>query len=147
MTRELNHIKSEKIELKKLNWHDAQTLAKPIRISVFIQEQYVPEAEEWDDEDSSSLHIIVIKNGETVATARLTENGKIGRMAVLKGYRKQGIGSMMLAELIKVAKQRKLSEIKLWSQTHAQDFYKKHGFIAKGDEFLDAGIPHIEMRL
>ena len=138
--------KQNKIKLIKLDWAYAETLAKPIRTNVFIKEQNVPEVEEWDDEDSSSLHIIAIKNGEAVATVRLTQAGKIGRMAVLKAHRKQGIGSTVLIELIKEAKQRGLKEIKLWSQTHAQDFYKKHGFVVCGDEFLDAGIPHIEMR-
>lgn len=141
------HRMQATIQLLQLDWAEAQSLAKPIRTSVFIDEQHVPEAEEWDDDDATALHIIVIKNSEAIATARLTQQGKIGRMAVLKDHRKQGIGSMMLTELIKVAKQRELKEIKLWSQTHAQDFYKKHGFIAQGDEFLDAGIPHIEMRL
>jgi len=135
------------IELIQLNWVDAQALAMPIRKSVFIEEQQVPESDEWDDQDSAALHIIAIKDGQAVATARLTQNGKIGRMSVLKAHRKQGIGSMMLVELISAAKQGGLQDIKLWSQTHAQAFYRKHGFIACGDEFLDAGISHIEMHL
>jgi len=135
------------ITLIQLDWADAQALAMPIRKSVFIEEQQVAESEEWDDEDNSATHIIAIKNGQAVATARLTQKGKIGRMSVLKAHRKQGIGSMMLVELINTAKQEGLQDIKLWSQTHAQTFYKKHGFIACGDEFLDAGITHIEMRL
>jgi hypothetical protein len=147
MTDKNEHRMQATIQLLQLGWAEAQSLAKPIRTSVFINEQHVPEAEEWDDDDATALHIIVIKNDEAIATARLTQQGKIGRMAVLKDHRKQGIGSMMLTKLIKAATQRELKEIKLWSQTHAQDFYKKHGFIAQGDEFLDAGIPHIEMRL
>jgi len=137
------------IRLLQLDWDEAQVLAKPIRTSVFIEEQGVPEADEWDDEDGSSLHIVVTKNGHAVATARLTKKGKIGRMAVLKAHRQQGIGSMMLTELIQAAKQADLQSIKLWAQIHAQGFYKKQGFIAYGDVFLDAGIPHphIEMRL
>jgi predicted GNAT family N-acyltransferase len=146
MTAITEYKNQTNIELIQLNWADAQALAMPIRRSVFIEEQQVPESKEWDDEDSSALHIIVIKKGETVATARLTQKGKIGRMSVLKAHRNQGIGSMMLVELINAAKQRGLQDIKLWSQTHAQAFYKKHAFIACGNEFLDAGIPHIEMR-
>lgn len=68
-------------------------------------------------------------------------------MAVLKPHRKHGIGSMMLVQLINTAKQLGYQDITLWAQTHAQGFYTKHGFIAQGDEFLDAGIPHVEMRL
>lgn len=135
------------ITLIQLNWVDAQALAIPIRKNVFIEEQQVPESEEWDDEDCSALHIIAIKKGEAVATARLSQKGKIGRMAVLKVYRKQGIGSMMLIALINAAKESGLQDIKLWSQSHAQAFYKKHGFIVSGNEFLDAGISHVEMHL
>jgi predicted GNAT family N-acyltransferase len=147
MTAKIEHTTHAKVKLMLLDWADAQVLAKPIRTSVFIQEQHVSEREEWDDEDSTALHVMAFKDGEPVATARLTQKGKIGRMAVLKTHRKQGIGSMMLVKLIAAAKQRGLQDIKLWSQTHAQAFYKKHGFTAQGGEFLDAGIPHIEMRL
>ena len=136
-----------KFELQLLDWTDAKPLAQPIRTTVFIQEQQVPESEEWDDEDKFSLHIVAILNGEAVATARFTREGKIGRMAVLKAHRKLGIGSIMLFKLIEVAKQRGLQHIKLSSQTHAQGFYKKHGFVAQGNEFMEAGIPHIEMSL
>ena len=147
MTSKIENTTHAKVKLMLLDWADAQTLAKPIRTRVFIEEQHVPEHEEWDDEDSTALHVIAFKDGEAVATARLTQKGKIGRMAVLKFHRHQGIGSMMLVKLIAAAKQRGLQEIKLWSQTHAQAFYKKHGFTAQGDEFLDAGILHVEMRL
>lgn len=135
------------IELQILDWADAKSLAKPIRTTVFIQEQQVTESEEWDNEDKSATHLVVIKDDKAIATARLTQKGKIGRMAVLKAYRKQGIASMMLVKLIDLAKQQGQQQIKLWSQTHAQGFYKKHGFIAQGNEFLDAGIAHIEMHL
>jgi predicted GNAT family N-acyltransferase len=147
MTAKIEHTTYAKVKLMLLDWADAQVLAKPIRTSVFIQEQHVSEREEWDDEDSTSLHVLAFRDGEAIATARLTQKGKIGRMAVLKAHRRQGIGSSMLVKLIEAAKQRGLQEIKLWSQTHAQEFYKKHGFVAQGDEFLDAGIAHVEMRL
>jgi len=135
------------IELQLVDWVHAKPLAEPIRRTVFIEEQHVPESEEWDDEDESALHIIAIRNGQSVATARLTLAAKIGRMAVLKAHRKHGIASMMMLKLIKEAQQQGHQEIKLWSQTYAQGFYKKHGFKTQGEVFLDAGIPHIEMTL
>jgi len=147
MTTETQNTTQTNIELIQLGWSDAQALAMFIRKSVFIEEQQVAESEEWDDEDSSALHLIASKNGQAVATARLTKKGKLGRMSVLKAHRKQGIGSMMLVALINAAKQDGLQEIKLWSQIHAQTFYEKHGFIACSNEFLDAGISHIEMHL
>lgn len=135
------------IELLLLNWPQAKPLSAPIRQTVFIEEQHVPASEEWDDEDHTALHIIAIRDGQALATARLTKAGKIGRMAVLKQHRQQGIASMMLLRLIETAKQQGHQHLKLWSQTYAQGIYQKQGFTPHGEEFLDAGIPHIEMTL
>ena len=135
------------LKLELLNWPDAETRAKPIRTKVFIEEQEVPEAEEWGHGDDTALHIIATLNGQAVATARLTETGSIGRMAVLKPYRQQNIGSAMLQTLIKTAKQRGLKRLTLNAQLHAQPFYNKHNFVKQGSVFMDAGMPHIEMQL
>jgi predicted GNAT family N-acyltransferase len=145
MTTKSENSEHESITLLRLHWEQAESLAKPIRRSVFIEEQQVDEFEEWDDEDKSALHIIVLKNQRAIATARLTQKGKIGRMSVLKAYRQQGIGSMMLLELIAVAHVKGLKIITLWAQTHAKGFYHKHGFVEHGEEFIDAGILHIKM--
>lgn len=141
------YYKQADIELQLLEWNKAKPQAEQIRRTVFIEEQHVPESEEWDDEDDTALHVLVIKNGKAIATARLTQTGKIGRMAVLKQHRQQGIASKMLVKLIEAAKQQGHQQLKLWSQTYAQGFYQKHGFIRYGDEFLDAGIPHVEMHM
>jgi len=141
------YYKQAGISLQLLDWTAAKAMAAAIRESVFIEEQQVPEDEEWDNEDDSAQHIIAVKDGIAIATARLTQAGKVGRMAVLKPYRQLGIASLLLNKLVTVAKQQELNTIKLWSQLHAQAVYKKHAFVAYGDEFLDAGIPHIKMRL
>jgi len=149
----LHHSHSQKnrstelLEIQLLNWSEAESQARTIRQIVFIEEQLVPEADEWGHGDETALHLIAKLNDKPVATARLTADGKIGRMAVLNNYRQQGIGLAMLTKLIKVAKQRKLKQLELNAQTHAQAFYSKQGFIACGNEFLDAGIPHIRMIL
>jgi len=78
MAPKTNVTTQENIKLMQLNWVEAEALAKPIRIAVFIEEQHVPESEEWDDEDRSAQHIIAISNGKAVATARLTQKGKSG---------------------------------------------------------------------
>jgi predicted GNAT family N-acyltransferase len=129
------------------DWFRAETTAKPIRQAVFIEEQHVPEAEEWGHGDEKALHLIASLNGNPVATARLMPDGTVGRMAVLKSYRNQGTGSAIMAKLIETAKQNKFEVLKLNAQRTAERFYAKHGFIAQGDEFMDAGIPHIEMTL
>ena len=148
-----SHGQKEKTKLMLkillVDWARAEITAKPIRQEVFIEEQLVPEAEEWGDgyDDEMALHLIASLDGNLIATARLMPDGTVGRMAVLKSYRNQGVGSAMLAKLIETAKNNKFEVLKLNAQRTAESFYAKHGFIALGDEFMDAGIPHIEMRL
>ena len=124
---------------------------KAIRHEVYIVEQSVPVDLEWDDYDSTCLHILVSgKAAENIATARMyIEKGAahIGRMAVLKPYRQQGIGSLMLVTLLEQAAINNVKEIKLNAQTAAVGFYQRYGFEMFGNEFQDAGIPHYKMQL
>lgn len=129
------------------DWFRAETTAKPIRQAVFIEEQHVPEAEEWGHGDEKALHLIASIDGNAIATARLMPDGTVGRMAVLEGYRNQGTGSAILEKLIATARQNKFELLTLNAQRSAEGFYAKHGFITQGDEFMEAGIPHIKMTL
>lgn len=129
------------------DWSRAEIKATSIRQEVFIEEQHVPEADEWGHGDERALHLIASLDGNPIATARLMPDGTIGRMAVLKSYRNQGTGSAMMEKLIETAKQNKFEVLKLNAQRTAESFYAQHGFIAQGDEFIDAGIPHIAMQL
>ncbi len=147
MTQKLKQPSADNIKLQLLDWQQAKSVAKMIRRTVFIVEQQVPESEEWDNEDNTALHVLAFLKGKPVGTARLTKAGKIGRMAVLKAYRNQGIASLMLSKLINVAKLQGLTTIALHAQTHAQRFYAKRGFVADDDTFLEAGIEHIKMQL
>ena len=135
------------LKLLLADWLHADVAAIPIREAVFIKEQNVPEVDEWDNDDEHALHLIASLDGNAIGTARLTPKGTIGRMAVLKSFRSQGVGSAMLDRLIEVAKQSKFERVTLNSQRSAEGFYAEHGFIAQGNEFMDAGIPHIAMQL
>lgn len=132
-------------EIQILDWTQAKPLAEVIRRRVFIEEQQVPESEEWDRWDSFAVHVLAIRDGQAIGTARLTREGKIGRMAVLPGYRGRGIGQTLLLTLLDVASERGMQSLALHAQTHAVDFYARHGFEAEGEEFMEAGIPHLRM--
>jgi predicted GNAT family N-acyltransferase len=116
-----------------------------IRHQVFIKEQGVPEALEWDEADATATHFIAMLNGEAVATARLTAEGQIGRMAVLPQYRNQGVGSELLEFVLEKAKNSKTEQLFLHAQVSAIPFYTRHGFTVAGDVFYEAGIPHRKM--
>ena len=125
---------------------DRQALIK-IRTEVFINEQLVPPDLEWDGYDSDCWHVIAISNqDQPIGTARLLYDGHIGRMAVLKDFRNQGVGSAMLNHLLTIARHHGINEVLLNAQTSAIGFYQQHGFVVCSDEFLDADIPHRAMR-
>ncbi|UJP03110.1 MAG: GNAT family N-acetyltransferase [Nitrosomonas sp.] len=115
---------------------------------MFIREQQIPEELEWDQFDAVSVHALAVNNaGQPVGTARLLPDGHIGRMAVLKEWRGQGLGSALLTTLLRVLIKRRQFEAQLHAQTSAIPFYKKFGFQVVGKEFMEAGIPHVKMTL
>lgn len=123
--------------------------ALQVRFQVFVDEQQVPESEERDHYDETAIHFGAFDQETIVATGRVViiENqGKIGRLAVLKPYRGQGIGINLLNTIVAYCKNQGLSQAYLGSQIQALDFYHKAGFTAEGDIFDDAGIPHRLMR-
>ena len=131
-----------------VSWEEAATALRVVRTAVFIREQQVPEELEWDQFDAISVHALAVNNaGQPVGTARLLPDGHIGRMAVLKEWRGQGLGSALLTKLLQVLVKRRQFQAQLHAQTSAIPFYKKFGFEIVGEEFIEAGIPHVKMTL
>ena len=132
-----------------VSWQDAQIQLRAIRSTVFIQEQNVPEALEWDGEDPHAHHVLACDaEGKAIGTARLLLHdhlAHIGRMAVLQPWRKQGVGSALLECVLAEARRHGASAAFLNAQTTAVTFYARAGFTSQGAEFLDAGIPHFRM--
>lgn len=132
-------------ELVLGTWAELAPMLVPLRREVFIVEQGVPEALEWDEYDAVSVHALALIEGEAVGCGRLLPDGHIGRMAVRKAFRRQGVGRALLDSLVTTAIGRGLSLLQLHAQTHAQGFYAQAGFVAEGAEFDEAGIPHRRM--
>lgn len=128
-------------------WDQLQQDAKLIRTQVFICEQGITEADEWDDQDVISQHFVIYDQDQPIATARLLQNHSVGRVAVVKAYRGQGIGQMIMLEIISYAQKQRLSVLTLSSQVHAISFYEKLGFTVQGNSYDECGISHIEMTM
>ncbi len=129
------------------DWARAEAQVMPVRIAVFVVEQGVPEDIERDAFDAVSRHAIARDEaGAVVATGRLLPDGHIGRMAVAAPLRGEGVGGAVLEALVAEAMRTGLAEVALNAQVHALAFYRRHGFVAHGDEFMEAGIPHRAMR-
>lgn len=140
--------------IHQLTWDKAQHEASQIRRQVFIQEQQVTEKDEWDGEDEQAIHFLVQSaTGEAIATARILREEHhqliafhIGRVAVLKEHRNQGIGHLLLQTLIHWCLADSVTaRIYLHAQIERRRFYETLGFIAEGEIFIDAGIQHIAM--
>lgn len=131
-----------------VNWQDEAVALRDIRTAVFIYEQQVPEDLEWDEFDPVSLHVLALNsNDQPIGTARLLPDGHIGRMAVLKEWRGKGVGSAMLQRILEESSHRGMQKAMLNAQIAAIKFYEKFGFQVSGEEFMEAGIPHIKMIL
>jgi predicted GNAT family N-acyltransferase len=137
------------VVVRPARWPKDEDCIHGIREQVFVIEQGVPANLEWDGQDSACIHVLaeVIDGAkrDAVGTGRLMPNGKIGRMAVLGKYRGKGIGGKILSALVEAAKARGQHEVHLHAQSHALAFYQRFGFVADGEEFQEAGIPHRKM--
>jgi predicted GNAT family N-acyltransferase len=127
------------------DWATLGTDAAAIRREVFIDEQHIPESEEWDDGDAVSIHAVAYDSGGAIATGRLLPDARIGRMAVRRPHRRSGIGGMLLDALIDAARARGDGSVVLSAQTYVIDFYARHGFVTRGEPYDDCGIPHQTM--
>ncbi len=129
------------------DWTALQVDAQIIRHEVFIIEQHIPLELEWDAMDKACLHAVAYdEKDRPIGTGRLLPDGHIGRMAVRKAARGTGVGGAIAEALMLQAKQRGDKSVMLSAQIHAEQFYLRHGFLRNGDEFMEAGIPHIHMQ-
>jgi predicted GNAT family N-acyltransferase len=120
--------------------------AHRIRKEVFVHEQHCPEDIEWEFEDESH-HFLALVDGTPAGTARWreTNNGiKLERFAVLKDFRKRGVGASLLQAILHDVPKDGTS-IYLHAQISAEGFYTKHHFKAVGDHFREADIEHVKM--
>ncbi|MBU3594722.1 GNAT family N-acetyltransferase [Polynucleobacter sp. 71A-WALBACH] len=133
------------------SWRDAEQEAYSIRKNVFIQEQGVPEEMEIDEHDLTAQHALAYMGSQCIGTARLVtlpgNIGRIGRMAVLPDYRRQGIGMQLLSTLLELSKSLGITQLELHAQLSAIAFYEQFGFIVQGEIYQEAGIEHRDMIL
>ncbi|HWJ89309.1 MAG TPA: GNAT family N-acetyltransferase [Pelagibacterium sp.] len=120
-----------------------------LRREVFVLEQGVPEDIEHDADDLTATHIVGLAEGAVIAVARVAfkpDYAKIGRVAVARSHRGRAIGARLIAFAVEVAREQGQKQCYLESQIDKIDFYSRLGFVAFGEEFLDAGIVHRKMK-
>ena len=130
-----------------MSWEQAQPTAGPLRFAIFVGEQNVPSGIELDDMDEKCVHAVAFDvDGKPIGTGRLLPDGHIGRMAVVKEWRRRGIGAEILQALIGEAGKRGHKDVVVSAQLQAAEFYRGQGFVAEGKVYPDAGILHQKMR-
>jgi len=121
-----------------------------VRREVFVREQGISEDLVFDGHDGEALHMVVKHGERVIGTARvqfLTDNqAKLERMAVLKRYRRKGVGREMLLFLDTVWEDKQVRQVIIHAQLEVVPFYKLCGFDEFGLPFREAGIKHIKMR-
>ncbi|MCM3240425.1 GNAT family N-acetyltransferase [Heyndrickxia oleronia] len=126
-------------------------IAFSIREEVFVKEQGVPLADEFDEFDSLDAnceHVLVYYHEKPVGTGRIRMVdgvGKLERICILEPYRKFGLGKVIIYALEEIAVEQEVTKVKLHGQTQAEGFYKKLGYQTSSSEFMEDGIPHILM--
>ncbi len=125
-----------------------------VRKKVFVEEQAVPENEEYDDYEDSACHFCLLdSSGKVIGTARYrttTDGLKLERFAILKEYRSQGAGTILLKAVLSDIKAKPefwQKKIYLHAQLTARNFYFRAGFIGVGDNFFECEIEHQKMVL
>jgi len=139
------------VQVRTGTWAELGTDAGRIRTEVFVREQRIPAELEWDEADATSVHAVAYNRlGQAIATGRLLPAtggvARIGRMAVHQVLRGGRVGEQVLRTLADTAQRRGDRAIELHAQRTARDFYARLGFVAQGEPFEEAGIPHVTMR-
>ena len=138
-------------ELRLGSWDELGAQALALRIEVFVTEQGVPATLEHDEDDATALHALISRDAQTLATGRLVRvgavTGKIGRLAVKRDWRGQGLGRQVLLALSDAARAQGIKQLHLHAQCNAKPFYEREGFVAVGEPFDEAGIEHILMTM
>jgi predicted GNAT family N-acyltransferase len=137
---------AQPITVRVVGWDAERARLQAVRNEVFVVEQQVPAQLEWDDHDHACRHVIALdRQGAAIGCARFLADGSIGRVAVLRQWRRCGVGSAMLMRLMEVARYAGLQRVYLNARSDACEYYARHGFVARGEEFMDAGIRHRRM--
>lgn len=130
------------------SWQVDEDELRAVRELVFVREQAIPPADEWDDQDAASRHVLARDaGGRAIGTGRLTPSATIGRIAVLPEWRGRGVGRAIMRVLLEQARQQHLAAVTLHAQSHAIPLYEAFGFRVEGDPFIECGIAHRTMRL
>lgn len=132
--------------VRDADWRLDEASLRAVRHDVFVVEQAIPAALEWDGIDPGCVHALAVDaQGTAIGCGRLLPDGHVGRMAVRAAWRGRGVGSALLVHLVERSRARGDAQSILNAQARAVPFYARHGYAVVGEPFDEAGIPHVVM--
>ena len=139
---------AELVQIDTISYRAGQAAIMCVRREVFVDEQSVPADLERDGRDDHCIHVLALHSSKPVGTGRIDceGGGKVGRVAVVREYRRRGVGTQLMAALEQAAREHGLRSIWFHAQESAIPFYEKLGYASEGEFFMEAGIPHRTMR-
>ncbi len=133
--------------IDKVEWSIDKALLQQIRERVFVCELHIPKHVEFDTLDDSAHHILVTDETQCpVATGRLCNDGLIGRIAVLPQHRNRNVYESLLTFIVKLAQQQGCNSVSINCILDEVERFKRSGFVAEGNVFMEAGIPRQRMQ-
>ncbi|NVK57847.1 MAG: GNAT family N-acetyltransferase [Alteromonadaceae bacterium] len=133
-------------KVKGVLWQEAEAQLKSLRKAVFVLEWQLPESAEFDDLDNKAFHVLMFsQDNHPIATARLTHDGQIGRIAVLPKHRNTSVYNTLFTALLKQANSQNIEQIHVQSALNRVDYHREKGFEPIGPVFMEAGIPMQKM--
>ncbi|WP_036485888.1 GNAT family N-acetyltransferase [Myxosarcina sp. GI1] len=137
------------LEIRIVSYSQDFQAIKDIRTKVFQEEQGVSAELEFDGLDGGATQLLAYLDARPVGTTRIrciaAKTIKIERLAILPDARKQGIGTKLMLAALKLAKDSNYKKAVVHAQEYIKGLYERLGFVATGDSFTEAGIPHIKM--
>jgi len=128
-----------------MTWEKAQPLAAPIRFAIFFETD--APGIELDATDPQCAHAVAYdENGKPVGTARLQPDGHIGHLAVLREWRRLGVGAALVEALVAEALARGFKSVSLTAPLQAAEFYRERGFAGEGKVFKEGAALSQKMR-
>ena len=137
------------LQIERVNYSEAKSVIKSIRIKVFQEEQKVPPSLEFDGLDNSAIQLLAYIDCQPIGTARIRDLGqqtaKIERLAVLPEARGFGVGLKLMETALKIIRENDHNTVVVHAQEYIKSLYRKLGFEPLGNSFEEANITHLKM--
>lgn len=135
--------------MKTVVYDEVVPEARYIRETVFLQEQGFEK--EYDENDNNAKTIVIYDGNDAVGTCRLYWDNEVGchhvgRIAVPKHRRGEGLGALVVTEAEKVIKELGGTEVFISGQIQVADFYKKLGYTQYGEVYMEENHPHVALK-